>query len=157
MQGIILNEDGYVTFPAEVFNVIETTIKSLIWHITNVDCVGNDFYIFPFENGNDMIMDGNELYDLVQSHPKLQFVWGVFSGYPKELSLDVINDARTIDVQNDLWSLWEKKITHIDKNATLEIIAFDSTETYVLCDDDKVIEKLIQKFTKAESLTKYLE
>jgi hypothetical protein len=155
MQGIILNEDGYVTYPAIVFKAIEKSIKSLMWRVTNVECCGKDYFRFPFEDGNNVIIDGEELYNLIQAHPQIQFVWGVFSGYPKDLSVDIINGTPIVDIQNDL-SFLKKELSHIDNNSILEIVAFDGCETYVLCDDDEVIKQLEQTFTNAESLTKYV-
>ena len=40
---------------------------------------------------------------------------------------------------------------HIDSDAVLEIIAFDSTETFVAADSEAVIKKPIKKYPKAET------
>ena len=43
-----------------------------------------------------------------------------------------------------------------EAGAVLELIAFDSTETYVLLDDPDVVDRLLAAFPKAESLGKYV-
>ena len=77
------------------------------------------------------------------------------SGFPKTISFNVIKKKPVIDVQTELPYL-EKRIKHIDPEAVLEIVAFDSTETYVIADSETVIKKLMKKYTKAENLEKYV-
>jgi hypothetical protein len=35
MRGLILNEDGYVTYPAKIFEPIKDYVRSLNWKLTN--------------------------------------------------------------------------------------------------------------------------
>ena len=157
MQGIVLNEDGYVTYPAEIFECIANEVKSLNWRISNVEC-GSDGtgFSFPFEACDDSFISGEELYNLLQAHPQIQWWWGILSGFPQNIEWSVIRKNPIIYVQNEAPYLG-KELRHIEPNAVLEIIAFDSTETYVLADSDTVIKKLQQKYTNWESLEKYLD
>lgn len=154
MIGIVLNEEGYVTFPAKIFPIIETEVKSLNWRITNVECGGSDSYEFPFEHVEDYIIDGTELYDMVMEHPDIQWWWGVLSGIPKSVPNKEIVKHPIIDAQMDC-SYIDKPFHHIDPDAVLEIVAFDSTETYVLADDEEIGRRLQKLFPKMESLEKY--
>ena len=157
MRGIILNEEGYVTYPAEIFECIADEVKALNWRVSNVECGGDgtDFY-FPFETCDDSFISGEELYDLLQAHPKMQWWWGILSGFPKDVEWSVIKKKPIIYVQDEAPYLG-KELSHIEPDAVLEIIAFDSAETYVLADSDEVLKKLQQKYVNWESLTKYLD
>ena len=39
--GLVLNEEGYATYPYNVFKLIEEYVKALNWRITNVECGGD--------------------------------------------------------------------------------------------------------------------
>ena len=41
MVGLVLNEEGDVTYPYDVFRPIEEYVKGLNWRITNVECGGD--------------------------------------------------------------------------------------------------------------------
>ena len=41
MLGLVLNEEGYATYPYNVFKLIEEYVKALNWRITNVECGGD--------------------------------------------------------------------------------------------------------------------
>lgn len=157
VHGIVLNEDGYVTYPAKIFDCIKEEVISLNWRVSNIEC-GRDGsnYTFPFEDWPEYFVDGEVLYEMLQAHPEKQWWWGILSGFPKTISSEAIKKKPVIDVQMETPYL-EKKIKHIDPDAVLEIIAFDSTETYVIADSEAVIKKLMKKYPKAESLEKYVD
>ncbi len=156
VHGIILNEGGYVTYPAKIFDCIKEEVISLNWRVSNVECgMDGSNYFFPFEDWPEYFVDGEALYEMLQAHPDKQWWWGLLSGFPKTISSNAIKKKPVIDLQMELPYL-EKKIKHIDPDAVLEIVAFDSSETYVIADSEAVIQKLIKKYPKAENLEKYV-
>lgn len=48
------------------------------------------------------------------------------------------------------------ELHHIEPKAVLEIVAFDSTETYVLVDDENVVATLKNVFPNADNFEKYV-
>lgn len=150
MYGIVLNEK-HPTYPVDVFMCIEKEVKALNWLISNVECYGNDNYHFPFEDSDKVLISGQELFDLLQDHARIQFVWGLFQGFTSSVDPFEIMSKPEIDIQSlDLFTA--KTIRHIDPDSVLEIVAFDSSETYILTDSFAVINKLACKYKKANIL-----
>ena len=75
MKGILLNEEGYVTYPKVIFDVVPEHVKALNWRISNVECCGNgDDY--PFENTTDaFLISGTELYEIITNNAEVQWIW----------------------------------------------------------------------------------
>lgn len=155
MQGLILNEGGYVTYPYLIFEKIEPYIRNLNWRISNVECGGGGLYEFPFEHEEDSFIDGNQLFELVKENSNIQWWWGILSGFPKNVSLDLIRQYPLFDIALEQPYL-KDKLQHINPHAVLEIVAFDSTETYVLFDDENLSFILKKEFPMAANLEKYV-
>ena len=77
------------------------------------------------------------------------------SGFPKEISWDEIKKNPIVDLTLRQPYL-ENVLHHLEPKAALEVIAFDSTETYLLIDDQEVADRIISAFPKAENLDKYV-
>ena len=155
MQGLILNEEGYVTYPYKVFKPIEQYVRTLNWRITNAECGGDPSYVFHFENELDYIIDGDSLMDLLAEHSDVQWWWGSLSGFPKDVSKEAIQKKPVIDLQMEQPYL-KDELHHLEPEAVLEVIAFDSTETYVLVDDVEIADKLKSAFPNYTNLDKYV-
>lgn len=156
MQGLILNEDGYVTYPYDVFRPIKEYVVSLNWRITNVECGGDgSSYAFPFEQTNDYFIDGESLFNMLNDHPRMQWWWGALSGFNKDIPWDEIRKNPIIDISMKLPYL-ENEVHHLEPLAVFEVIAFDSSETYVLADDPAIVNRLCEAFPNAENLEKYV-
>ena len=132
MQGLILNEGGYVTYPYLIFEKIEPYIRGLNWRISNAQCGGGS-YEFPFEHEEDSIVDGNTLFEIIRDHNDIQWYWGVLSGFPKSVSEEMIRQHPLLDVMMEQPYL-KDELHHIEPQSVLEIVAFDGTETYVYTD-----------------------
>ena len=156
MIGLVLNEGGYVTDPYEVFKHIEEYVKTLNWRIPYVECGGDGSnYVFPFEQQENYFVDGETLMSMLREHPGIQWWWGTLAGYHKDVLWEEINQFPVIDIFLRQPYL-ENNLHHLYPGAVLELIAFDSTETYVLIDDPDVADRLLAAFPKAESLDKYV-
>ena len=156
MLGLVLNEEGYATYPYNVFKPIEEYVKGLNWRITNVECgVDGSDHMFPFEQQEDSFVDGETLFAMLREHPGIQWWWGALSGFPKEISWDEIKRNPIVDLTLRQPYL-ENVLHHLEPKAVLEVIAFDSTETYLLIDDQEVVDRIISAFPKAENLDKYV-
>lgn len=159
VKGLVLNEiseTGTVTYPAGILNHIEDEVKSLNWRITNAVCLSDGTgYEFPFNDCVDCIMDGTQLLQLLNAHPDIQWVWGVLSGFPKTVDLQQIHKRPVFDQQAEQPYL-QHYIHHTEPEAVLELVAFDSTETYILADSDELISRLVKEYPASEDLVKYV-
>ena len=156
MVGLVLNEGGYVTYPFNVFKPIEDYVKRLNWRITNAECGGDgSSYVFPFDRVEEYYTNGEDLFALLKEHPSIQWWWGSLSGFSKDISEEEIRKNPTVDLTMEQPYL-ENSLHHLEPKAILEVIAFDSTDTYVLADDPEVIKQLLTAFPNAESLDKYV-
>ena len=158
MRGLILNEDGYVTYPAKIFEPIKDYVRSLNWKLTNIECMGGrQTYVFPFENTmEDYWISGAELYAMVQAHPDLQWIWGILSGFNPDISADEVCDGNFVDISAEgVQPYWQTPLQPYNSKASIEIVAFDSTQTYVQCDDISVLKALCRAFPEAEDLEEW--
>ena len=156
MIGLVLNEGEYVTYPYDVLKPVEDYVKALNWRVTNVNCMGDGSgYSFPFEEQEDSFVDGETLLSMLQEHPKIQWVWGALSGFTKDIPWDEIrkNPIEDLFVRQPYL---ENTLHHLEPGAVFEMIAFDSTDTYVLIDDPDVADRMLAAFPKAGSLDKYV-
>ncbi|WP_414046135.1 hypothetical protein ACMGE5_07380 [Macrococcus equi] len=149
MYGIILNEAGYRTYPFEALKHIEPYVKSLKWKINAHEVLDDDF---PFDHPSHQLMDGETLLRTLKEYSDVQWVWGVLSGFPNELSWEEIErDAVIYDVTEDL-DIWKDGLSHIESKAIFEIVAMDSSETIVLIDEVTVMDELLKHFPNYEIL-----
>ncbi|MCU7557092.1 hypothetical protein [Macrococcus capreoli] len=149
INSILLNEDGYVTFPYEVLKHIEPYVKSLKWKINAHEVLDDDF---QFDHPSHQLMDGEMLLRTLKEYSDVQWVWGVLSGFPNELSWEEIErDAVIYDVTEDL-DIWKDGLSHIESKAIFEIVAMDSSETIVLIDEVTVMDELLKHFPNYEIL-----
>lgn len=152
MQGFILNEKGYVTFPYEILKHIEPYIKSLKWKVRCVEHNNPDNESFPLNEPHDYFLDGEQLFSLLQQYAHVQWIWGVLSGFPRELSWEEIKgNSNCYDITMDQPYL-KNGLCYIESQTVFELIALDSSETYVLIDDDAIISSLSSHFPHAERL-----
>ena len=157
MIGLILNEEGCKTYLYDILKHIEAYVRKLNWRITNIECYcRSTTYSFPFEGYNDYFIDGNLLFDLLKEHPEIQWIWATLSGFEKNISWDEIKKNPPIDVSEEFPYL-ENELHHLEPLSVFELIAFDSSETYVIIDDNNIAEQLIKLFPKSESLEKYVD
>ena len=150
MQAIVLREEGYVTYPAGILSCIEEEVRSLNWHISNLECGCCDARN-PFPDCGELVLSGGEFFDLIRANPEIQFIWGLFSGFPRGFDLEELKSRAVVDIRSELPYL-DNGPCHVEAGAVLEIVAFDSSETHVLADNGEIIEKLRRRFPKAENL-----
>lgn len=64
---------------------------------------------------------------------------GLLLGFRKELSPKDAYDEEYVDIASEeIQRYWNKPIVPFCKKADIEIFAFDSTKTYVMCNDDNM-------------------
>ena len=98
-------------------------------------------------------MSGEELTEMVE-YEDFQWIWGVFSAFPSSVG---VNDVLKYDlpIPDRSEGLWKNPISIQHSLAEIEIIAWDSTATIVICKNDVVAELIEEKNRFAEDLEKY--
>ncbi len=111
--------------------------------------------IYPKEfNGKNIIfIDGKKLAKVLHSN-NIQFVWGVLSGFKKDVNID-INNLDVIPFVDGNSSLWTKDVRIQHPLATVEIVCFDSSCTLLLSNDRELLQRFHNVFTDAKDLIKY--
>lgn len=149
MKGYLLNEDGFVTYPYEVLQNIEHYVKSLKWKIKLTDHNHYDDR-FPFDNSGYQLMNGTQILQTLKKYSDVQWIWGVLSGFPNEISWDEIKiDSYEYDITEDS-PYMRNGLTHIESKAVFELIAIDSSETLLLIDDEAIAKQLQRYFPYME-------
>ncbi|MFC6117275.1 hypothetical protein ACFPVV_01405 [Macrococcoides bohemicum] len=153
MKGFILNEGGFVTYPFEVFKHIEEYVKSLKWKIYPHEHNGDfNYNTVPFDDPDNQFIDGETLYLMLEQYSDVQWIWGVLSGFPNEVSWEeIIKDSKEYDI-TDEQPYYNSGFKHIENKSVFELIAMDSSRTIILIDDEKVQDELLEHFPKSEKL-----
>lgn len=155
MKGLLLNETGYVTYPAKIFATIKPYIESLNWRISNVECNKQNAYDLDIESTDGVWINGKELMKQFEAHPDVQWIWGLLSGYPKDIPFDKICGHLPIDIQTQKTiPIWNNPIHTIEPLAVAELFAFDSLKTYFVSDNEDVLEELKREYPNSVNLEK---
>ena len=154
MEGVILNElsSGYFTNMKSVFNDMGNIQKEYNWLITDFECnhypsndiQSNDEYIF---------MEGNLLSEILDKYD-IQFIWGVFSGFKKNITLENIlkEPLPFADGNRELWNA-QVKIQHY--LADIEIISWDSSLLLLKTKQKQLLDNFIKHNPKSKDLREY--
>ena len=157
MEGLILNEQTkYVTYMEPIFEALgQEFVESLNWRITCLECGGSQTDRYSFDDKWDIWISGKELLNEMAAHPNLQWWWGLLQGFESKYTQEMIQEEEPVDIRDDI-TLWTLPVSMRNDNATIEIEAFDSTQTIVITKDAKVLEKLRKTFPKSELLSEFI-
>ncbi len=154
MKGLLLEElsSRYFINLQDIFGVIGKVQKDYNWLISNYECNIYPSKKIPFDK-EIVFIEGEELEQIVTSH-EIQFIWGVFSGFKKEISLESILEY-PIPFADGNKAIWNSDICTQNPLADIEIIAWDSTLAVVVSKEDKFIETIKKNYPTARDLLEY--
>ncbi|HWJ28914.1 MAG TPA: hypothetical protein VNS32_20385 [Flavisolibacter sp.] len=154
---IILEETNQFTFHSDLSLVIRPFgdyFQRLNWLITDLWC----FSLEPPDkkkgigrlNHEDLsiVFSGKELYDLIMSE-KIQFIWGVFSGFEGDIPVVKEDDLPYADGNRDIWVRPEDFQL---PSAQIEIICWDSSATIVKFKDKAFGYRFLEVFPEAKQM-----
>lgn len=149
-SAILMKGERYYTYLRKIFNVIDNVQIKYNWLITNCECYPSDENLNEIFSREYVWISGEQLTQIIEKND-MQFVWGVFSGFSKEIS---INDVLKYDLPfadgNGTFSKDDVKIQH--PLADIEIVAFDSTFTLFMSKDEKLVDLFRRGFPLSEDL-----
>lgn len=154
-SAIDAKREKYRTNLSEVFKAIKDKQKEYNFLITDCDCTSYDkFYNLINEDGYSFI-SGEELTKIIEEE-EIQWIWGVFSAYKKEISLDMIlkHPLPYADMNEYLWELPSKNQNPL---STFEIVAFDGTYTLIYSKQKELVDDFLMYFEESETLESYMK
>ncbi|MFT9847658.1 hypothetical protein [Aneurinibacillus sp. REN35] len=160
MNTILENYDQmkYPTDLRMVFDAFEGKQKKFNWLLTNLELHYEPEEILYNNSRTAAWITGEELTRIVYQY-KIQFIWGVLSGFKKDITIDLDNlDVEPFADGNRGFWIAAPQIQH--PLATVELVCWDSTLTLLLSKDEDLTDKFRRYFVGTEDLdqhnTKYL-
>jgi len=154
MKGTVLETipRGYFTNMKDVFSAIGNQQKNYNWLVSNYECNIYPSSYIPF--GKDYVwIDGENLTEIIEKFD-IQFIWGVFSGFPKELSVEEIMQY-SIPIADGNEKLWDSKVKTQHPLADIEIIPWDSSLVILISASDDIVNKFMKMYPESIDLLEY--
>lgn len=155
MKGLILNKgEPYFSSFSKVFKNIKELSKDYNWLISNAEC-----YPQKVESREKLNMaayawmKGDELVQLL-CQEDFQWVWGVLSGFNKNVQLNEILKYE-LPYADGYLGFWKTPLTIQHPLAEVEIVAWDSSCSLFISKSDKIIGEIATIYSKAEDLNLY--
>jgi hypothetical protein len=156
----------------KVFDSLEGRQLEFNWLITNISYVvggvrgtvnhkfPNDISYstesnYPIDALEEEIVwiDGDELNKIIYGN-QIQFIWAVFSGFKKGISIDKNNlEVEPYADGNKGFWIPEPRIQH--PKADIEIVCWDNTLTLFLSNNDDITNRFKNHFRDAKDLKEY--
>lgn len=145
----------YHTNLNEVFKAIKNKQKEYNFLITDCFCSINDSIDNLINEDGYLFISGLELTKIIEEEG-IQWIWGVFSAFSKNISLDEILKYKLpyADMNKDLWKLPSRIQNPL---ATFEIVAFDGSLTLIFSKEKEIVDNFLNYFKESEDLKKYIK
>ncbi len=136
----------YHTYLNLVFQTFNGLQNEYNWLVSDVLCnCGNKF----FPDRSFQIIPGENLTKITKDE-EIQFIWGVFSGIKKEIR-PKINKA-VLPYSDGNSELWKFPVSIQLQQATIEIIAWDSSCTIIISKDEEFLNRFKAKYPESKDL-----
>lgn len=152
MKSAILEKgEKYYTYLKKVFNAIENEQIKFNWLITNCECYPKNEDLNELFSKEYVWISGEKLTDAINKED-IQFIWGVFSGFSKDITLKEIlmYDLPFAD-GNERY--WVDNVVIQHPLANIEIVAWDSTLTMFISRDNELVQRYMNSFPLAKDLS----
>lgn len=153
MKAIVLDKlkGSFILNINELFEAINKKLN-YNWLITDFD--GTQEFADTFYENNEFIWISEEKFAKYLEENIVQFIWGVISGFKKDIALDNILEY-PLPYANENEEIWSTNICMQNPLADIEIIAWDSTLAIVISKDEEVIEMIKKFYPNAKDLLEY--
>lgn len=151
MERYIINKGlEYYTDMSVILNPIKEYLHDHNFLISDIECnyypderIYDDEYVF---------LSTNELLEIVNTH-EFQFIWGVFSAMPKNISLEEVLKYELPHSEGG--STFEDIIRFQHPLAEIEIVSFDSSSVEIISANKEMIRFLEREFPKEKYYKKW--
>lgn len=152
MRSAILEKgEHYYTHMAKVFNAIENEQLKYNWLITDCECYPGDKSIDQMFSKEYIWISGEQLTEII-SKDDFQFVWGVFSGFSLEVTLEEILKY-DLPFADGYKGFWVNNVGIQHPLAEVEIVSWDSSLTLLISKDGELVQKFRSNFPLSEDLS----
>lgn len=135
-----------------VFEAIHNEQIKYSWLISNYDCNQYPDDRIPVD-GKYVWITGEELSEIVNNN-KIQFIWGVFSAFPKHILIDNVLEHK-LPYADGYAGFWKNPISIQHPLAEMEIVAWDSGLVLLISKNEEIIEDFMSYFPLTENLADY--
>lgn len=151
MKGAILENQIELNSSLNVFlPIINERIISYNWLLTDID---SDYYSNNIIKNNYEFLSGQEFLDIISKN-EFRFVWGVFSGFSKEISLEEILSEK-LPFANGYTGFWKNPISIQHPLAITEMVLWDGILALFISHNDDIIDKFLNYYKSSKNLEKY--
>ncbi|MHC5550206.1 DUF2691 family protein [Carnobacterium maltaromaticum] len=153
MNGIIIEDDERkYTSLKEIFNAINDEQKKYNWLITGSEYAPSNKDMKNYDRPFEWI-SGEELTERANLDNGF-WVWGVFSGFSKEIDKEEILKFE-LPYADGYTGFWENPLTVQHPLASVEFVEWDSTVFLAITENEKIITGLKANFSSAKDLIDY--
>lgn len=153
MKGAILYKgENYYTKLGKIFCKMNNFERKYNWLITDIECYPENKEYLKLLSNRYCFLTGIQLSEMIKNED-FQWIWGVFSGFNKNIKLDEILQYN-MPYANENEDLW-KTLNIQHPLAVIEIIAWDSSLTIIKSCNNSIVDCFLNKFELSENLTKY--
>ncbi len=154
MKGVVIEKgEKYFTFLRKIFSEINNIQKDYNWLITGHECYPQNMEYAEKLSGEYCLLTGDELTEMVRCED-FQWIWGTLSAFPKDIQKEMILGS-DLPRAEGYERIWQNPICIQHPLAEIEIIAWDSSMTLIICKDDSLIKLLRENNTFAVDLEEY--
>lgn len=166
MNAILKNsrQVEYYTNLNPIFMSIKNRQHDYNWLLTDLDLnwMPDVFldYCYQYEpragigdRSNSYLISGENLTKLTMEY-EIQFIWGVLTGFNKELHIDLNNLIYCPDAENP--ELWKPGTNVQYPGAELEIVCWDSTSTLLISQNRSIVNDFKSYFSDAKDLDEHI-
>lgn len=133
----------------EILKPISTDLDNYNWFLCDLDFMSD--LPLPINFDKDYFILKNEDFQKI-ADSRTQIIWGVISAVPKNINIEIKEDALPFVEGND--SVWQNGNFQVN-NSEIEIIAFDSSYIIVKFINQTLSEKFKKYFDEAIELEKF--
>lgn len=150
-SAILEKGEHYYTYMDKIFKAIENEQLKYNWLITDCESYPEDKRINEMFSKEYIWISGEQLTEII-SKDDFQFVWGVFSGFSPEVTLE---EALSYDLPfaDGYKGFWVNNVGIQHPLAEVEIVAWDSSLTLLISMDDNLVQKFRSNFPLSEDLS----
>lgn len=152
MKSAILDKgESHFTYMGPIFQGIKNEQIKYNWLITNCECYPVNKKISDMFSKKYCWLSGEKLTKIICEEDS-QFIWGVFSGFSKDINLDEVLEY---DLPNadGYEGFWQNSVNIQHPLADIEIVAWDSSLTLFISKIDKLVDNFRQSFPLSEDLS----
>lgn len=151
MKSAILDKgEKYYTYMDKIFHAIGNEQTKYNWLITDCVCYPRNKEFDELFSQEYIWISGDHLTEIIHKED-FQFIWGVFSGFFKDITIEEILKYN-LPFSDGNKEFWHDNVKIQHPLANIEIVAWDSSLTLFISQDDELVHRFRHSFPLSEDL-----